>query len=405
MKSIKIGLLREEKNPPDTRVPLSPEQAAKVEQLFPHVRVYCQRSNIRCFLDEAYQAQGIELVDDVAHCDILLGVKEVPIDKLIPDKTYLFFSHTIKKQAYNRKLLQTILEKKIRLIDYERLTDSEGNRIVAFGRFAGIVGAYNGLMAYGERYGYYHLKRAYRCYNMAEMNAELDKVRLPPVKIAMTGGGRVAYGAMETLDRVGIEKVGPHEFLNQKFDYPVYTKLDVRDYNKRKGGGPFDRQEFFINPERYTSAFLPYAYAADLLIAAAYWDARAPVLFTLEDMLDDAFRIKTIADITCDIEGSIPSTKKPATIKDPVYDYDPWNNKIVPPYSDNRYTTVMAVDNLPSELPKDASESFGDNLITHVFPRLLLEDHENVIKRATVTKNGKLTNDFIYLRDYVNGKT
>lgn len=404
MKKFKLGIIREDKVPPDTRVPLNPEQAARIEKLFPGVKVYCQKSDIRCFPDEAYAANGIALVDDVSHCNMLMGIKEVPIDKLIPEKTYLFFSHAIKKQAYNRNLLRSILEKKIKLIDYERLTDPEGNRIVAFGRFAGIVGAYNGLMTYGHRYGYFDLKRAYRCRNMEELKTELRRVNLPPVKIVLTGGGRVAYGVMEVLDFIGIEKVGAHEFLSQTFRYPVYAKLDIRDYNRRKEGGPFDRDEFFIYPERYDTAFLPYAHTADMLIGAVYWDSRAPALFTREDMMADQFRIKIIADITCDIEGSIPSTKRPATIEEPVYDYDPWLDMVEAPFSGDRFTTVMAVDNLPSELPRDASTSFGENLITQVFPHLFGNDHENVIKRATVTKHGKLTGDFAYLQDFVDGK-
>jgi hypothetical protein len=236
------------------------------------------------------------------------------------------------------------------------------------------------------------------------LKTELRRVNLPPVKIALTGGGRVAYGVMEVLDFIGIEKVGPQEFLSQTFRFPVYTKLDIRDYNKRKEGGPFDRHEFFIYPGRYTSAFLPYTHKADMLIGAAYWDSRAPVLFTREDMMDNNFRIKIIADITCDIEGSIPSTKRPATIEEPVYDYDPWLDMEEAPFSGDRFTTVMAVDNLPSELPRDASTSFGENLISHVFPHLFGDDHENVIKRATVTKNGKLTGDYTYLQNFVDGK-
>jgi len=404
VKKLKLGLIREGKTPPDNRVPLNPKQAARVEQLFPGVKIYCQRSEIRCFPDEAYVAQGITLVDDISHCDILMGIKEVPTEQLIPQKTYLFFSHAIKKQAYNRELLRSILEKKIKLIDYERLTDHEGNRIIAFGRFAGIVGAYNGLMTYGQRYGFFDLKRAYRCYDMEALKAELKKVSLPPIKIALTGGGRVAYGAMEILDFVGIEKVGPQDFLNQSFSYPVYTKLDIRDYNRPQKGGAFDRHEFFMYPERYKSAFLPFTQVADVLIGAAYWDSRAPALFTRENMMDNRFRIKIIADITCDIEGSIPSTKRPATIEEPVYDYDPWLDMEEAPFSGERFTTVMAVDNLPSELPRDASTSFGENLITHVFPHLFGNDPENVIKRATVTKNGKLTGDYAYLQDFVDGK-
>jgi alanine dehydrogenase len=400
----KIGIIREGKKPIDRRVPLTPTQAKQVQEQYPRIKVVCQRSDIRCYTDEEYRAAGIDLVDDVSDCDVLMGVKEVPVNQLIEGKTYFFFSHTIKEQAYNRELLQEILKKHIRLIDYETLTNSSGQRVVAFGRYAGLVGAYNALWTYGKRYNLFHLKRAHECFDLDELKDELKKVTLPPVKIVLTGGGRVAKGAMEILLALSILKVTPARFVSDDFKTPVFTQLNSRDYNKRTQGGEFIRSEFYAHPERYSNDFIKYAHAADLLIACAYWDPHAPVLFERKDMLSDDFKIRIIADITCDIEGSIPSTKRPATIDEPVYDYEPTGDMVEAPFSDEGNVTVMAVDNLPCELPRNASEDFGREILNYVLPSLLGTDEEGMIERATITRKGALMPKFSYLKSYVEGK-
>ena len=404
MKEVKIGLIKEGKVPVDRRVPIIPEQAREIHELHPDVTVFCQKSDIRCFKDQEYEKNGISLTDDISECDILLGVKEVPVDELIVNKTYFFFSHTIKKQEYNRDLLRAILEKNIRLIDYECLTDLSGRRLIAFGRYAGIVGAYNGILTYGRRYNLFNLKRARDCFDLEELKSEYTKVKLPKIKIALTGGGRVAKGAMEVLNGMDIRRVSPEAFLKERFDDPVYTQLNARDYNGRKDGKTFIRSEFYQKPDDYHSEFLPFTRAADILIAGAYWDPKSPVLFTKEDVLKRDFEIKVVADITCDIEGSIPSTKKPATIDDPIYDYNPSEDKVETAFSDEANITVMAVDNLPGELPRDASRDFGFELVNHVLPNLIYEDTDDIIKRAIITENGKLTEKYAYLQDFVDGK-
>ncbi len=400
METIKIGIIREGKNPPDKRVPFSPLQVVEIEQRYPHVKVVVQESKIRSFSDEEYREIGIEVVSDVTDCDILMGIKEVPIVELIPKKTYLFFSHTTKKQPYNKTLLQEILERKIRLVDYEALKDKLNNRLVAFGRFAGIVGAYNGLLTYGKRFSLFGLRKASECFDINDLKIELRKVQLPAIKIILTGGGRVAKGAMETLDSAGIRKVNAKDFLSKSFEEAVYVQLGSADYHVRKGGGTFNRDEFHNQPELYDSNFLPFAQAADLLIAGAFWNPKAPKLFVREDMQQSSFRLKVIADVTCDIDGSIPSTKRPSTIVDPIYDYDPHADKVREPLSDPSYVTVMAVDNLPCELPRSASEEFGRDLIDKIIPALVISDKDGVIKRASITKSGKLTEGFLYLSDY-----
>ncbi len=399
-----IAIIREDKVPIDKRSPLTPAQAKEVEQKF-EAKLKVQKSDVRVFEGDEFTHNDLEMVEDVSDCEILLGVKEVPIEKLIPEKTYFFFSHTIKEQAYNRDLLRAVLDKKIRLIDYECLIDPDTKqRIVAFGRFAGIVGAYNTVLTFGKRYNLFNLRPAHECYDLADMQTEYSKVKLPAIKIAITGGGRVAKGAIEVMYGLGVLKVTPYEFLNERFDRPVFTQLNSHDYHERKEGGGFNREEFHNNPSAYRADFLKYAKVTDVLIACAFWDPRAPELFKKEDAVRPEFKIKVIGDITCDIEGSIPSTKKPATIDDPVYDYNPDTDTVEAPYSVESNLTVMAVDNLPCELPRDASESFGREMIDRVLPHLLKGDPKGVIKNATIAENGKLTERFSYLQDFVDGK-
>ncbi len=403
MKTVKIGLIREGKTPPDRRVPFTPLQVEEIQQRFPFVKVICQQSPVRCFKDEEYELRNAEVTEDISECDILMGIKEVPVSELIANKTYLFFSHTIKKQPQNQKLLKEVIGKNIRLIDYEALKDSQGNRMVAFGRYAGIVGAYNGLWTYGQRFHLFSMRRAFECFDVNDLKLELRKIKLPPIKIILTGAGRVAKGAMETLDTAGIRKVSPADFSDKNFDEPVYVQLGSGDYHIRKEGGNFNRAEFHQYPERYDSVFMKYAQAADLLLAGAFWNPKAPVLFTKHDMMSPGFKIKVIADITCDINGSIPSTKRSSTIIDPVFDYDPSTDSVQAPFSNTGFITIMAIDNLPCELPRSASEEFGRDLIDRILKPLLTDDADGIISRGTIVANGDLTASFEYLRDYAEG--
>ena len=400
---MKIGILRENKTPPDKRVPLTPEQCVEVQQQFPNVKILVQPSAIRCFADNEYTELGITLNGDLSDCDILMGEKEERIEDLIEGKKYLIFAHVIKKQPYNRELLQTILKKNIQLIDYEVLTNREGFRIIGFGRFAGLVGAYSGLRAFGTRNQLFDLKPAHECENLAEMMINMDTINLPPLKIAVTGDGRVANGVLEILNYLKIARLTPEQYLTtEKPNLPVYTQLLPENYVRRKNGYEFDLFHFFLNPTEYENAFLPFTETTDLLMAAAYWDPKAPVLFTTDNMRSKSFRISVISDITSDIEGSVPSTKRSSTIEEPYYDYNPVTEELEPAFSSKENITVQAVDNLPCELPKDASLDFGRNLIDKVFPSLLGEDTDGIVERASITKNGKLTHKFSYLQDFVD---
>jgi len=397
---MKIGIIREDKVPVDRRVPFTPEQCQEIIMQFPNTEIIVQPSMVRCFKDVEYASAGFAVREDLSDCDVLFGVKEVPKENLLPHKTYFFFSHTIKKQPYNQTLLQTILRKNIQLVDYEVLTDTTGTRIVAFGRYAGLVGAYNGLLAFGKRTKAFNLKPAHACFDLNEMLGELAEIELPPIKLIITGGGRVASGAMEILDYLKIPQVTVSEFLTQEFDKAVYIQLNPEEYNQPKDGGEFDLLEFYKNPENFTGNFTRFLPVCDILIASAYWSPQAPVLFTAEDMKQDC-KLQVIADITCDIEGSIPSTKRPSTIDDPLYDYNPQTEALEPALNNAQNVTVMAVDNLPCELPRNASEDFGNDLIKNVLPSLIGEDADKIIERASITKKGELTPYFTYLEDYV----
>lgn len=402
MNKIKLGIIREGKIPVDKRVPFTPDQTVEITQKFPHVQILCQHSSIRSYNDLEYEKCGIQVVHDVSVCDILMGIKEVPISKLIENKTYLFFSHTIKKQPHNRELLKTILKKNITLIDYETLTDEGGNRLVAFGKYAGIVGTYNCFWMIGKRDKSYSLRRAMDCRDYDDLKNEFRKIKLPAhLKIALTGSGRVGRGAERVLSDIGIRKVNPEEFLYTKFSEPVYVQLLSKDYHAHREKREFNREEFHTKPENYESDFLKYARVADVLINGAYWNPKAPPLFTKEEMIDPSFKIKIVADISCDINGSVPATIKATDVTDPVYDYNPFSRTAEDPFSDKKFISIMAVDNLPCELPRSASEEFGRDLIDRVLPSLLHEDKEGIIDRATIARGGELTKHFRYLADYV----
>ena len=401
---MKIGIIKEGKTPPDKRVPLSPTQCQEIKQKYPQIDLVVQKSNIRKFKDEDYANAGIDLVDEVTDCDVLLGVKEVPIEDLIANKKYFFFSHTFKKQPYNRKLLQAIIEKNVQLIDWETITNSNGQRLIAFGRFAGIVGCFNGLLGYGLKTKRYKLKSAHLCEDRNEMEGELSMLDLPKnFKLVITGGGRVAGGAIEVLEKTNIKRVSPEDFLSTNFGEPVYTQLDVEDYVKRDDGAFFDIPAFFKNPSGHSSNFMRYAAAADVYVACHYWDNRSPFIFSRDDVKNPNWNISLVADVSCDIDGPVATTLRPSTIANPFYGYDAPSEEEVDFYKED-CIGVMAVDNLPCELPKDASVSFGEMFIEHVLEPLLGNDPEDIIYRASETKDGQLTPHFAYLQDYLEGK-
>ena len=399
---MKIGIIREGKIPPDSRVPLPPIRCQ--ELLARHdYQLVVQPSPGRCFSDEEYRNLGIEMAEDLSDCDVLLGVKEVPIEQLIPNKTYFFFSHTIKEQAYNRELLWAVLDKNIRLIDYEVLTDEQGNRLIAFGVFAGMVGAHNGIMACGMRTGAFSLPRMKDLHDYAEAQAIYDRTNFPAIKVVLTGTGRVGKGAARVLKDMGFRGVAPERFLNESFDGPVYTQLSCHDYAAHVDGIPFDKLTFYKQPQKFKSIFGPYTKVADVMINGIYWDNEAPAFFTREEMMQSDFRIRTIADVTCDIApvSSIPSTLFASTIADPIFGYDPMSGDKAEPFAD-QVIDMMTVDNLPNELPRDASLSFGQQFLDTIAGELMNPQGSAILERATVAHDGQLGKHFSYLAEYAD---
>lgn len=400
---MKFGIIRERKNPPDRRVVLSPKACQKVVKAYPRAELVVEPSPIRAYADDAYVQQGIKVADEMDRCDVLLGVKEVPIHALIPNKKYFFFSHTIKKQPYNRDLLKAILERNIELYDHEVITNSQEQRVVAFGRYAGIVGAYNGFRAYGLKYNLYELPKANNLPDQEALISALRALKLPNIKVLLTGRGRVGNGSREMLDGMGMLRVTVGEFLEQEFNEPVYCQIDAGEYNKRKDGIRGNKANFFAHPEEYKSNFFRFAKVTDYYIAGHFYGQGAPYLYTREDAKHPDFKISVVADVSCDIDGPVASTIRPSTIADPIYGYDPISESETD-FKHPKAIAVMAVDNLPCELPRDASEGFGEAFIKNVIPAFFNGDKDGVLQRARMTQNGRLTERYTYLQDYVDGK-
>ena len=399
---MKIGVLKEEKVPADKRVPLTPKQCRQLLDTYPDIEILVKSSAIRCFSDAMYIAEAINIVDDLSDCDVLIGVKEVPKESLIANKTYLYFSHTIKEQSYNRGLLLKMMELNISMVDYEVLRNKQGNRLLGFGRYAGIVGAYNGFLTYGLKSGKYNLKAAHNCEDRIEMESEMSKIKLSNEKFIVTGNGRVGNGIMEIMEESNIREVSKSDFITKTFNEAVFVHLNFMDYNVKKDGSSAVKQEFYSNPELFKSSFMDYAIHADVFIAGHYYSSGSPYLFTREEAKNPDFNLKVVADVSCDINGPVACTIKPSTIANPIYGYDKQTEQEVD-FRNEAAIAVMSVDNLPCELPKDASEDFGNEMLDKIIPSLLISDDEQIIANATICKAGDLTPNFEYLRNYVNG--
>ena len=396
---MKIGIIKEYKNPPDKRVVFSPKKCVEVVKKYPKVKFLIESSDIRCFSDDEYESIGLEIVDDLSECDILIGVKEVPIEKLIVNKKYFFFSHTIKKQPYNKKLLQEILKKNIELYDHETIVDKSNNRLIGFGYYAGVIGAYNGFRAYGLKKKLFKIPKAIELKDRVEFNQTLKQIKIPNIKILLSGKGRVGSGTKEVLDFLKIKQVSPSDFVDKQFDEAVYTNIDVLDYNY-SNSIENSISNFYNFPEKFESTFSKFSSVADIYFAGHYHNPKAPKLITNQDMKENSFNIDVIADISCDIDGPIASTIRPSTIDNPIYGFHK-SNSIECDFLDPDAIAVMAVDNLPCELPRDSSEMFGEMFLKHVIPSFFNHDKEDILKNSKMTSNGKLTPRFKYLSDYV----
>ena len=402
---MKIGLLKETKTPVDNRVALSPKQVAALNKRFPQHEIVVQASDIRAFSDDEYRVEGVCVVDQVDDCDILFGIKEAKMESLIPNKHYFFFGHVAKMQAYNRPLLQAMMQKNLTFCDYEYLVDENNIRVCAFGWWAGIVGVYYTLRGYGLKHKLYELPQPDRRFTLDQLQNALKSIELPKVKIMVTGAGRVSQGAQHVLDNIGAQRLTEEEYLAaDKVNSLSYCFADVDRLVKRKDGGVFSWNDFTHNAKEYKSDFMRFAKNTDVLICAHFWGPEAPVYLSEDDLRNKDMRIRMIGDITCDIKGSIKSTVRSSTHDDPYYDYNPVTEQDEPAFSSENNITVMAVDTCPNALAMDTSAYFGEMLMKHVFEPLLKGEHSEVIQRSMILKKGELTPRFNYLTDFVNSK-
>lgn len=400
---MKFGIIKERKTPPDRRVVFTPEELVRLKALYPEVEIKVESSDVRFFSDKQYSDLGIEVTNDISDCDVFFGIKEVPIEFLIPNKKYFFFSHTIKKQIHNRKLLQAILDKNIELYDHETIVDAANNRLIGFGKYAGYVGTYNGFRAFGIKFELFQLPKVETLSGKKILIEKLKRQILPPIKIVVTGGGKVVNGVKEILDGMKIKQVSLENFLTKIYSEPVYLQINSLDYNKRIDGQVLGSEDFYKNPSQYVSDFERFTKVSDIYIAAHFYGNGAPVILSKEMLQSKDCKIKVVADISCDINGSVACSIKSTTIAEPIFGYLPIENKEVP-YTHPAAIVVMAVDNLASELPKDSSEGFGEMFMEHVIPAFFNGDKDAVLQRAKIAENGKLTPRFKYLQEYVDGK-
>ena len=398
-----IGIVRESRND-ENRTPLVPEHIKKYKESNPNINFIIQPSNSRCFSDEEYELCGAKINENLNECSIIFGVKEIDPNILINNRTYLFFSHTFKinKQQKNiekhkKDLLLSILNKKITLIDYENIRGKNGTRCLGFGRFAGIVGCYNTLNLLLKVLGKQSLASAYKINDYERLVLNLKNLYFPKTKILVTGDGRVAKGVIELLNQTNIKAVSKKDFLEKKFDQPIFCNLETKDYVTNNSSTNFNLEHFINNPQDYSSSALQYLKETDILISAHYWDPSSPKIFENED-LKDLQNLKIVGDITCDINGSVPTTIRSTTIEEPNYWIERYTLKEIDENNDG--IAVMAVDNLPSELPRDSSTEFSEGIIKEVLPFLLKEDDGRILN-GTITTDGSFLEKYNYLNDYI----
>ena len=410
-KKITLSIIKEARID-ENRTPLVPSQISNLLVKLSNLKIIVQPSKNRCFKDEDYLKAGAEITDDLSNADIILGVKEVEISKLIENKTYLFFSHTSKVRQYinkatqdkaiiyKKELLREVIKKNVTLIDYENIRSISGEayRYLGFGRFAGIAGCYNTLNLYLKLQNKQLLPRAFEINSYEKIKELISNQTFNKLKILQTGRGNVAKGSMEVLKLANIKQISIKDYLNKKYDEAVFCNISTREYIERIDGKNFSYQDLFLNPHEYRSKIKNFLFDTDVLICGHYWDSRFPKFFS-SNQINEFKNLKIIGDITCDINGAIPTTIRSTTIAKPYYSIDINSMKEI--NLGNKGIAVMAVDNLPSELPRDSSKEFGDNLISEVLPYLIDKD-DGRISRGTTASNGKFCSKFAYLNDFIN---
>ena len=400
---LKIGIVKETKNPIDNRVALTPKIILDVQEKYPQVKFYVQQSDIRAYADYEYERYGIPIVESLKDCDILFGVKEPKIESLIPNKHYLFFGHIAKEQPYNRPLIQKMIELNITFTDYEYLVDDENQRLCAFGWWAGVIGAYNTIRAYGLRTLKFELEKPNITFTLEKLISNVKVIsHLCNTSIIITGNGRVSKGAQFIMQQVGAKELCPDSFLNREESAQlVYTVLTAKDLVKHKDGLDFNKEDFKQNGRNYVSLFNKYAYSSEILLSCHFWAPSQPIYLDEKLLKDNNLSIKIVGDVTCDIKGSILSTIRSSTHNEPFYDFNPMTMKEEPAFSNMNNISVMAVDTCPNALPLDTSSYFSQKLLEHIIPLLVKGEFSHpILERATILSKGKLTERYMYLKSY-----
>ena len=427
----KLGIKKETKSIWEGRVPLNPQS---VETLIKNgYEVYVESSNIRIYKDEEYKKVGAIITDDISHCDFIIGVKEIKMDELMPDKPQLFFSHTSKGQDYNMHLLKYILDNNVTLFDYEKIIDDEGRRLVFFGKFAGIAGMVDSLYGVGQRLKQHYdietpfmnIKQSYQYdsiivakESIKKAGEEITKNGLPkdiaPFVIFLMGYGNVAEGCRDILNELPIEEIDPDDLskLDKNFNnHKIYlATFKEKHMIERKDGSEFDLQHYFHNGEAYKSKLGKYLPYASMYMNAIFWAAEYPVFLDKSELLNlqKQGKLQMIGDVTCDIEGSIKATVKSTEPDNPIYIYDAENGKITDGFKGDGIPDC-AIDHLPCEFPKESSDAFS-NVLMPFIEKILDADFSksidkselpNEIKKSCIAHQGKLEKDFLYLEEFL----
>ena len=410
-KIITLAIIREARID-ESRTPLSPTQISNLLNKYSNLKIIVQPSKKRCFKDEEYLKAGAQINDDLGLAEIIFGVKEVEISTLLKDKTYFFFSHTSKVRQYigqtindkaikyKKELLKEVIKKNITLIDYENVRNisGEGYRYLGFGRFAGIIGTYNTLNLYLKLQNQKPLPRAFEINNYEKIKKLISKHNFNKIKILLTGSGRASKGAIEMLKHANIRQVSLNDYLKKKYNESIFCNISAKKHIERKDNKISSYQDFILNPHEYNYKVKNYLFDTDVFITCHYWDPKYPKLFSPKQ-INKFKNLKVIGDVTCDINGSVPTTIRSTSITKPYYSIDPNSMKEIE--LGNKGVAVMAVDNLPSELPKEASEEFGSSVVSEILPYLIHKDYGR-INRATTASNGKFCSKFTYLNDFIN---
>lgn len=426
----RIGIRREDKNLFERRVPLIPVHAAQLHQ--DGIPLIIQSSARRIFGDELYREIGIPVQSSLQDCDVILGVKEIPVAQLMAEKTYVFFSHTIKGQPYNMGLLRRLMELGCTLIDYEKIEDDEGRRLVFFGRHAGVAGMIDTLWSLGQRLALERLptplaglKPAYQYDSLEHATAEILEVgraikdgglpeEVQPLIFGITGYGNVSLGAQEILDLLQPRVIRPDQVGETAAAGRGLFKVVFREEHLVEPlEGNFELQHYYEHPEKYRSVFPSVLDHLSVLVNCIYWEQRYPRVVTLEDLRRlyggaATPRLRVIGDISCDVQGSVEATLRATESDNPVFVYDVERGEGVDGVA-GRGPVIMSVDNLPAELPKEASETFSAALVpfmgalsnANFTSTLDVSDLPEPLQRAVIVYRGQLTESFAYLSKFI----